>query len=244
MPMVSYSRIAASFSARTKRQTVGTRSRSTRQRSREPTRTVSLPPRDRIDPYLLELHGFGRPGRGLGLEQDHAVLDPQPRPPLLDLASRAPAEPVGVAAYRIDAELLLVRGGARRQEQLEIFEPRRAKPGPSRRRELSDDEHRLPRTIFARAGKIGPCLVPQLRDRVRLTDQHSRRGADDVAGECAAALARRDDVDPHVAQSEELAAVDARDETARALAWRRPRGRPARQDPARRIGESGRASAR
>ena len=76
----------------------------------------------------------GRPRGGLGLEEDHAVLDPEPRPPLLDLAARAPAEALRVAPHRIDAELLLVRGGAGGHEELEVVERRRAQRRVARRR--------------------------------------------------------------------------------------------------------------
>ena len=117
-----------------------------------------------IDPHLLELHGRRRPGRRLGLEQDHAVLHPEPRSPLLDLAARAPAEAVGVAAHRVDPELLLVRRRARGHEELEVVERRRAQPGLARRRGLADDEDRLAGTVLARAGAAASCAaVPELR---------------------------------------------------------------------------------
>src|SRR6266545_4304885 len=41
-----------------------------------PALRVALVSRGRIDPYLLHLHRGGRPGRGLGLEEDRAALDP------------------------------------------------------------------------------------------------------------------------------------------------------------------------
>ena len=62
-------------------------------------------------------------------------------------------------------------------------------------------------------GSRDRAALPQLRDRPCLADQHSRRRARDLARERTAPVARRDDVDAHVAQREQLATVDARDET-------------------------------
>ena len=56
----------------------------------------TAPAHVRIDPDLLELDCLGRPGRRFRLEENHAaVLDPQPRPFVLDLAPRTPAKPSG-----------------------------------------------------------------------------------------------------------------------------------------------------
>src|SRR5205085_6767801 len=81
---------------------------------------VALVPGHRVDPDLLELHRPRRPGRRLRLEEDHAVLLPEPRAPLVDLRPRAPAEALGVAAQRVDPDLLLVRGRTGRQEEVEV----------------------------------------------------------------------------------------------------------------------------
>ncbi len=86
----------------------------------EAAQPVAAPADGRVDPDLLQLHGRRRPGRGLGLEQDDVVLEPQPRAPLLDLSERPPAEAVRVASERVAAELELVRRGARGQQAVEI----------------------------------------------------------------------------------------------------------------------------
>src|SRR5439155_2676023 len=77
---------------------------------------VAAFPRSRVDPDLLELHRRRRPRRRLGLEADHAVLQPDPRARLLDLRPRPPTEALRVAPQRIDPDLLVVRGGARGDE--------------------------------------------------------------------------------------------------------------------------------
>src|SRR4029453_13969096 len=58
----------------------------------EPALPVAIAAHGRVDPHLLELHGAVGPRRGLGLEEDRAVLLPQPAPPLFDLGHRAPLE--------------------------------------------------------------------------------------------------------------------------------------------------------
>src|SRR5262249_18511080 len=76
---------------------------------------IALVPLRRVDPDLLHLHGRRRPRRRLRLEPNRAVLDPEPGPPLPDLRAGAPAETVRVPRERVDADLLLVRSGGRRQ---------------------------------------------------------------------------------------------------------------------------------
>ena len=95
----------------------------------QPALRVARAARLRVGPDLLQLHGRRRPRRRLGLEEDHAVLDPEPRAPLLDLGARAPAEAVRVPRERVDPDLLLVRRGAGRHEQVEVGEP---SPGAGR----------------------------------------------------------------------------------------------------------------
>src|SRR5215216_2031286 len=90
----------------------------------QPARSMALPPRLRIDPDLLELDGPGRPRRGLRLEQDRALLDPEPRAPLLDLRDRAPAEADRVMLEWVDAELLEIIRRADGEQEIEVVERR------------------------------------------------------------------------------------------------------------------------
>ena len=133
MPIASYRRIAGSFSARTNRQTVGHTLEEEPAEVGEAARPVSAPAHLGVDPDLLQLHRVGRPRRRLGLEEDDAVLDPQPRALVLDLAARTPAEPVGVALHRVDADLLLVRGRAGGHEDVEVAQERGPQAGVARR---------------------------------------------------------------------------------------------------------------
>ena len=67
-------------------------SSSSRQQVAQPAARVAAAARLGVDPDLLHLNGGRRPGRRLGLEADHVVLEPEPRAALLDLRARAPAE--------------------------------------------------------------------------------------------------------------------------------------------------------
>ena len=136
--------------ARTNSVTVGVVSSSSRTGRAAPARAVALPARRGIDPDLLQLHRARRPRRRLRLEQHDAVLDPDPRAPLVDLRRRAPAKAVGVARQRVDAELERVRGRARGHEHVEIAVARRPQPALARRRRLRDRVDRLARTILSR----------------------------------------------------------------------------------------------
>src|SRR5690349_1574468 len=53
-----------------------------------------------INPDLLQLNRLRRPRRCLRLEQDRALLQPDPRSPLCDLGLGSPAEAVRVAVER------------------------------------------------------------------------------------------------------------------------------------------------
>src|SRR3954454_16013608 len=86
----------------------------------QPALAAALPTHLGIHPHLLDLPRLRRPRRRLGLEPDDAALEPHPRAAVLDLGARAPAKAVGVALERVDAELLGMRGGADRNEELEI----------------------------------------------------------------------------------------------------------------------------
>src|SRR5262249_50383493 len=153
----------------------------------EAARSVPAPSCGGVDPDLLELHRLGRPGGRLGLEEDHAVLDPQPRALVLDLAPRAPAKALGVARERIEPELLLVRGGACGHQEVEILERGRTEPGLPGVGWRADDEDRLPRAILARSRETFVGGVPQLGHCERLADHHPRRRTRGLACERAAA---------------------------------------------------------
>src|SRR5207244_8744659 len=79
----------------------------------------------RVDPHLLQLHGARRPRRGLGLEEDRAVLLPEPGAALVDLDTRAPAEALRIPLEGVDSDLLPVRRRAGRQQEVEVVELRR-----------------------------------------------------------------------------------------------------------------------
>ncbi len=98
-----------------------------------PPRPVALAAGGRVDPHLLHLDDLRRPGGRLGLEEHDAALAPEPRAPLDDLRAGAPAEALGVVLERIDAELALVRGGADRDQGVEVVRSSRAagRSGPT-----------------------------------------------------------------------------------------------------------------
>ena len=205
IPIVSYSRIAGTFSARTKRHTVGTLSSSRRQRSRDPARSVSAPSHGRVDPDLLQLHRLRRPGGGLGLEQDHAVLDPEPGALVLDLAAGSPAEPLCVPRQRIEPELLLVRSRTRRQQEVQIVERRRSKPRLTGVRWRADDEDRLRRAILARPRELLVGGVPQLASpRAPRRSASAAPRACRLARERAAACSGGHDIDAEMTQGAQL----------------------------------------
>jgi len=83
--------------------------------------------------HLLKLHRLRGPRGRLGLEADHAVLDPRPRAGLLDLRPGPPAKAVGIAAQRVDRELLEMGTRARGDEQVEVGAPCSAQAGLTRR---------------------------------------------------------------------------------------------------------------
>ena len=117
------------------------------------------------------------------LKRIDAVLDPQPRPALLDLAARAPAEPVRVLRERIDPDLLLVRRRAGRQQQAVVLEPRRPEAGLARLGRVVDRVDGLAGPVVARLGHPVADRVPQLVDGRLVPDHHPAR--------CRAARARR-----------------------------------------------------
>ena len=222
------------FSARTKRQTAGAWSRSSRHRSRSPRAAVALPPRRRIDPDLLELHCGRSPGRRLGLEQDRAVLHPEPRPSLLDLRPRAPAEALRVAP-RGDRRRAPPRARRRRRER--GARGRRASPAAGRvspAGALCRRVDRLARAVLPRRG--GDARAPRPRARRRPSPLRSAcgAGARDVTREAAAAPAGGNRVRRPRGRGPRGRRPRRARRSGRARASPRPRGRRARRDPRRR----------
>src|SRR5262249_38724071 len=171
----------------------------------QPAAAVALAADFRIDPDLLDLHRPRRPRGGLGLEPDDAALEPDPRAAVLDLGARAPAEAVAIALERVDAELLRVRGGAHRDEELEVEERRRAQPGLARLRPLAERVDGLARTVLARLGHAVVGRIPELADRPLVADDHPRARRRGRVGEDAAVLAGRYEVRSDVAERIERA---------------------------------------
>src|SRR5207247_3074698 len=154
----------------------------------QPARRVAPLPHLGIDPHLLELNRARRPRGGLGLEQDRPVLDPEPRAPLADLGKRSAAEPVGVALEWIDAELLLVRGRARREQEVEVAGCRFTEAGSLDLGRFVHHVHGLAPAILARLGHDTSRLLPELAHCAILADDHPRRPYPGPARESAAAL--------------------------------------------------------
>ena len=200
----------------------------------------------RVDPHLLQLHGARRPGRGLGLEQDDAVLDPRPRALLVDLRRRPPAKAVVAARQRVDAR---ARARARRRRRARA---RRGRPG-------ARPAGRCRRPAAARRSRrrAGPGRSSRAGGSTSRAASHSSPTATASpmiirAFERAAALryeatrlARRHEVRPDVAQRRERAVRALRSRrTGRAHGARRPPGRRARPARANRTRAPAPASAR
>src|SRR5581483_10273254 len=162
----------------------------------------------RVDPHLLELHRARRPRRRLRLEEDDAVLvEPDPRPALLDLRARTPAEALRIAAERVDPDLLLVRGRARGDEPLVVRKRRRTQSGLARLRRVAQLVHGLTRPVVARRRQPPLDRLPQRADRALLADDHPRLSAHDRIGEAERLQAARDDVRADVAERLERTVV-------------------------------------
>ena len=116
-----------------------------------------------------------RPGRRLRLEQDRPVLEPDPRAALADLRLRAPAEAVGVALERVEPDLLLVRGRAGGDEQVEVGERRLAQAGAARLGRLRRARRRAgPAGPRAAAGISGAAASQSSPTALLLADHHPR----------------------------------------------------------------------
>src|SRR5262245_1450448 len=165
----------------------------------EPAGCIALTPGLGVDPDLLELDRARRPGRRLGLEEDRAVLGPEPGAALLDLRRGPPPEAGWIPSQRIDAELLLVRQSACRDEQVEIRERRRPQSARPRFRRLVEDVDGLPGPVLARPRHREPGGTPELADRFLLADDHARHAGGRVGGERVAPSAGRDDICAEVA---------------------------------------------
>ena len=163
-----------------------------------------------------------------------AVLAPEPRPALVDLAPRPPAEALRVALERIDPDLLLVRRRAGRQQQLEVVDVAARRPVLARLRRLLDHVHRLARTVVARRRHPLAHRVPELGHRALLADDHPR-----VAAQRRAPRTRRSPRRPGRRSRRRGRAPCSRRlararRSARARGARRPRGRRAPPGPRRR----------
>src|SRR5688572_602066 len=161
---------------------------------------VAVSPGFRVDPHLLELNGGRRPRRRLRLEQDHTVFEPDPRAAVLDLCAGSPAKAFRVACKRVDAELLLVRERAGREQPSEVLRRGGAQPGVPGRRRILEREDRLTGAVLAWDAEAPLHSRPQRADRALLADDHPRARALDAAGEPLAAFPRGHDVRSEVAE--------------------------------------------
>ena len=178
----SYTWMATSFSGRTNKQTEGTRSRRSRHRSRIPRCAY---PRFRAcgstQTCCLRKAPRRRPRGRLGLEPEDAVLEPEPRAPVLDLhalrqrvAVRSPADVLDPDLFRCAA----AQAGTSRSRSASVA----LQPRVSRRRRRVEDEHRLARPVVARPGHArlrrpptARPLRPPPHDHMRLPAYNGRR---------------------------------------------------------------------
>src|SRR5438132_382406 len=171
-----------------------------------PALRVPVTPHLRVHPDLLELHGRRRPRRRLGLEQDRAVVPPQPRAAVLDLHPRPPAEALGIAPEGVDSDLLAVGSRARGNEQVEVVLRRAAQARVARLWRLLEHVDRLAGPVLARSGQPAPQCLPELGDRALLSDHHARvPGRSDVC-ETGAPAPGRDDIRAGMTESLEASA--------------------------------------
>ena len=152
------------------------------------------------------------PGGRLRLEEDRAVLRPDPGASFADLRPRPPAEAVGVRHQGVDPDLVLVRGGARRDEQLQVGGGRLAQPGATFLRGLLEHVDRLSRPIDAGRGQPPSRTLPELADSPLLADDHAGAPPPRRPGERCAPRARRDDVRADVAQGRQSLVAGRGDE--------------------------------
>jgi purine-nucleoside phosphorylase len=145
-----------------------------------------------------------RPGRCLGLEEDRAVIHPQPGAPFTDLRTRAPAKAVRVVEERVDPDLVLVRRGARREEKVEIGERGLAQTGVAGLRRLVEHVDGLSWTVDARRAEPPSGTLPELADGPLFADDHASTAGSSRPGERRTAGAGRHDVRADVAQRLEL----------------------------------------
>ena len=115
---------------------------------------IAAVPRAGIDPDLLELDGARRPRRGFGLEQDPAVLRPQPGAAVVDLRPRPPPEPFGSArsgSLPSSSSWAAAQAGTSRSRSSSIASRR---PVFARLRGLVDHEDGLAGAVLARRGVV------------------------------------------------------------------------------------------
>ena len=129
-----------------------------------------LPRASRVDPDLLQLDGVRRPGGRLRLEEDRAVLGPQPRAALADPGARPPAKAVGVASSGltpISSSCAAAQAGTSRSRSAGVASRSRYHPAPEARRA----RRRAVRAVDARR-RCSPSALPQLADGLLLADDH------------------------------------------------------------------------
>src|SRR5205807_9650127 len=97
-----------------------------------------------------------------------------PGAPFFDLRARAPAKTVRVARHRVVADLLLVRRGAGRHEQVEVPLGRRTETRVTGGGRLRDDVNRLTGTVVPRLRHPLGQIEPELGHRALVPDDHAR----------------------------------------------------------------------
>ncbi len=184
----------------------------------EPPAAVATVSDFRVDPHLLELNRLWRPRGRLGLEENRAVLDPDPGAALVDLLSRSATEAHRVCLQRVDSDLTHMRRCTSGKQQLEVLWSRRAKRRAARLRRTIDREDRLSMPVLARSIHRRLCRVPEVGHGLLVADDHPRSGRRRDLGKGPAALAGRHDVGADMAERRDSVAVHRRQEPAEAPA--------------------------
>ena len=210
-----------------------------------PALRVAAAARLRVDPDLLDLHRARRPRRGLGLEEDRAVLVPEPRAALLELRARAPPKALGIAPA---AGRLRSPPGACVRRRARAGRGRRASPpaGPSRRARAAPRSRR-------RAGPGRSARGRGIRWRATSQSSPTARSSPMIMRGFPREAARRELRAAHPGGNDVRADVAERGQAARRLrpprigrarGAPRPRGRRARPDPRHRTPARGREADR
>ena len=166
---------------------------------------MAAPARLGVDPDLLKLHGARRPGGGLGLEEDHAALDPEPRTAIVDLRLGAPTKRLRIACEGIEVQLELVRGRARRHEPVDIGASGGSQARLAGRRRLGDRVDRLMGPVLPGGRQQPARLLPELAHGAELADDHARVRLGGDGRERRRARAGGNDVGARMAQARQRA---------------------------------------